>query len=159
MAVQAVAVFSSRSVHGDVTFEKIGNGVKVIADFTRLPPGEHGFHIHRAGDMRGSGCKNACEHYHIGKPQSHGGPPFSKGERHTGDLGNISLPQSKDPTIRRFLWLLKGVDVEDLWGRSVIVHADPDDLGLGDKEDSNTTGHSGARIACAVIGRTQECTK
>jgi Cu-Zn family superoxide dismutase len=43
--------------------------------------------------------------------------------------------------------------VEDLWGRSVIVHADPDDLGKGPFEDSPTTGHSGARIACAVFGR------
>jgi Cu-Zn family superoxide dismutase len=47
--------------------------------------------------------------------------------------------------------------VEDLWGRSIIVHADKDDLGLGDAEDSSTTGHSGKRIACAIIGRTMEC--
>jgi Cu-Zn family superoxide dismutase len=43
--------------------------------------------------------------------------------------------------------------VEDLWGRSAIVHADEDDLGLGDHEDSGTTGHSGARIGCAIFGR------
>jgi Cu/Zn superoxide dismutase len=36
------------------------------------------------------------------------------------------------------------------------VHEDADDLGLGEKEDSLTTGHSGRRIACAVIGRTME---
>ena len=43
--------------------------------------------------------------------------------------------------------------MNDLVGRSVIIHADKDDLGLGDEADSLTTGHSGARIACAVIGR------
>jgi len=37
------------------------------------------------------------------------------------------------------------------------VHGDKDDLGLGDAEDSATTGHSGKRIACAIIGRTMEC--
>jgi Cu-Zn family superoxide dismutase len=37
-------------------------------------------------------------------------------------------------------------------GRSIIIHEDEDDLGLGNKEDSKTTGHSGARIACSVIG-------
>ena len=152
-----VAVFHTRSVHGDVTFEKVGGGVKVTAEFTRLPAGEHGFHIHRAGDLRGKGCKGACAHYHIGPPQDHGGPPGSKGPRHTGDLGNISLAQSKDPVIRQYTWTLKGVDPEDLWGRSVIVHEDPDDLGRGTEKDSKTTGHSGKRIACAIIGRTMEC--
>jgi Cu-Zn family superoxide dismutase len=38
-------------------------------------------------------------------------------------------------------------------GRSVIIHADEDDHGLGEKDDSLKTGHAGARIACAVIGR------
>jgi Cu/Zn superoxide dismutase len=45
------------------------------------------------------------------------------------------------------------VKVEDFYGRSVIVHEDPDDLGKGSYEDSKTTGHSGARIGCAIIGR------
>jgi Cu-Zn family superoxide dismutase len=49
---------------------------------------------------------------------------------------------------------LRGITVEDLYGRSLIVHADPDDLGKGKEEDSKTTGHSGKRIACAIIGRT-----
>ena len=42
--------------------------------------------------------------------------------------------------------------VDDILGRSVIIHEDEDDLGLGTFEDSKTTGHSGARIACSVIG-------
>ena len=37
-------------------------------------------------------------------------------------------------------------------GRGLIIHADEDDLGLGGFPDSLTTGHSGKRIACAVIG-------
>jgi Cu-Zn family superoxide dismutase len=53
-----------------------------------------------------------------------------------------------------YTYTLKGLKVEDLWGRSIIVHADKDDLGLGEEEDSLTTGHSGKRMACAVIGRT-----
>ena len=36
--------------------------------------------------------------------------------------------------------------------RSVILHADEDDLGRGGFPDSKTTGHAGARIACGVIG-------
>ena len=37
-------------------------------------------------------------------------------------------------------------------GRSVVVHADADDLGLGGHELSKTTGNAGARLACGVIG-------
>ena len=37
-------------------------------------------------------------------------------------------------------------------GRSVVVHADPDDFGKGTFSDSLKTGHSGPRIACGVIG-------
>jgi superoxide dismutase, Cu-Zn family len=155
--LEAVAVFNTRSVKGDVTFEKTGSGLRIVAEFTKLPEGEHGFHIHRAGDLRGDGCKKACSHYHVGLPKNHGGPPGSKGERHTGDLGNISLPRSKDPIIRRYIWMLQNVSPQDLWGRSIIVHEDPDDLGLGKEEDSKTTGHSGTRIACAIIGRSEEC--
>jgi Cu-Zn family superoxide dismutase len=147
----AVAVFNTRSVKGEVLFKQSGNNIHIEATFTQLPPGEHGFHIHRAGDLRGDGCKKACDHFHVGAPCDHGGPPGSKGERHTGDLGNVSLPRSK------YTWTLKGVQAEELWGRSVIVHADPDDFGRGSEEDSKTTGHSGKRIACAIIGRTIEC--
>ena len=37
-------------------------------------------------------------------------------------------------------------------GRTVVVHADPDDLGLGGHELSKSTGNAGARSACGVIG-------
>jgi len=157
--IDAVAVFSTRSVKGEVMFTDKKGGVLVEAVFTKLPPGEHGFHIHKAGDLRGEGCKLACEHFHKGSGPAdlgtHGGAPSlgKSGPRHTGDLGNVSLPASKDPIIRKYKYTLRDVTAEELWGRSMIVHEDPDDLGLGEKEDSLTTGHSGRRIACAVIGR------
>ncbi len=37
-------------------------------------------------------------------------------------------------------------------GRTVILHGLPDDLGLGGNAASLTTGNSGARVACGVIG-------
>jgi Cu-Zn family superoxide dismutase len=148
---KAVAVFNTRSVKGVVIFSNRKNGLHIEAEFTQLPKGKHGFHIHKAGDLRGEGCKLACDHYHKekekGVPCNHGGPPSKKHnqERHTGDLGNVE--------VGKYTYTLHDVSVEDIIGRSVIVHADEDDYGLGNKEDSLKTGHSGARIACAIIGR------
>ena len=144
---KAVAVFSTRSVHGTVLCTQEAKGVRIEAQFTRLPAGMHGFHIHRAGDLRGEGCLGACDHYHKGAASQHGGPPGTTQQRHTGDLGNIFSQ------IKPFEYFLESIKVSDLFGRSFIVHADSDDYGLGDHPDSLKTGHSGKRIACAVIGR------
>lgn len=37
-------------------------------------------------------------------------------------------------------------------GRTLVVHADPDDMGVGGHELSKTTGNAGARVACGVVG-------
>lgn len=123
-------------------------GIRITATFTALPPGRHGFHIHRAGDLRGEGCQGLCEHFDKGH-HVHGGSPGTKGERHTGDLGNIELEGKK----LKKTYELAGVTVSELWGRSIIVHEDPDDLGKGPFEDSPVTGHAGKRIGCAIFGR------
>jgi len=150
----AVATIETPKVKGEVLFTQRKGGVSVDYGFTRLPPGLHGFHIHKAGDLRGEGCKGACDHW-TKKPAHHGGPPGHSGPRHTGDLGNLSIPEGKDEC--RGSLFLKHVSVEELYGRSVIVHEDEDDYGRGPHEDSKTTGHSGARIGCAIIGRLAGC--
>jgi Cu-Zn family superoxide dismutase len=155
MMREAVAVFDTPEVKGEVVFQQKKQGCLVSSVFTCLPSGAHGYHIHKAGDLRGKGCLMACSHWHKGKATRHGGPPGYKGPRHTGDLGNIQMPQGKQEL--KVEYFLRGVTILDILGRSVIVHDEPDDLGEGPFEDSITTGHSGKRIACAVIGRTEEC--
>ena len=140
----AVAVINTNLINGEVIVSNYKQGVKLIAHFTKLPPGKHGFHIHKAGDLRGEGCKGLCEHYDIGH-HCHGGPRSK--EKHTGDLGNIEFGPKKT-------YYIKNISVKDLWGRSIIVHEDEDDLGKGGFEDSKITGHSGKRIGCGIFGRT-----
>jgi Cu-Zn family superoxide dismutase len=152
MPEQASAVFRTEKVKGEVIATQHKSGTKLHAKFTMLPKGKHGFHIHRAGDLRGEGCMGACEHYHLGKPCTHGDRPrrgVTRKIRHTGDLGNIQLKGA----VANYSYFLKNVRVHDLYGRSIIVHEDEDDLGKGTEHDSHTTGHSGARIACALFGR------
>jgi len=141
----AVAIFKT-DIEGEVVVSNYRDGVKIKAHFTKLPPGKHGFHIHKAGDLRGEGCMGLCEHYDIGN-NSHGG--YEQKDRHIGDLGNIEL---KNGFFQKEYYI-KGISVKDLWGRSIIVHEDEDDLGQGDFEDSKITGHSGKRIGCSIFGR------
>ncbi len=140
----AVAVFRNK-IKGEVLVHNWGSGLFLEAHFTQLPAGNHGFHIHKAGDLRGSGCAGLCEHFDLGS-NNHGGEPGTTSERHTGDLGNIQVNQRKT-------YFLQGLRLDDIWGRSVVIHADEDDLGEGKSLDSKTTGHSGARIGCAIFGR------
>lgn len=149
----AVAVFNQSNIIGTAIAHKKRAGTHLCVEFQKLPVGAHGFHIHTAGDLRGTGCAGACSHWHIGAATRHGDAPGHGHERHTGDLGNIY-----GPTWKRS-YFLADVSPSDLWGRTLIVHADEDDLGLGGHEDSGTTGHSGARIGCALFGRAKACTK
>jgi len=154
----AVAVFAQDDIVGEVvaTYVPEDEGTLIVAVFRTLPPGKHGFHIHKAGDLRGHGCKGACDHWHKGPACDHGGRPrrgsvaFHQ-ERHTGDLGNIEVRPGSSAA--KFTYLLEGVKPSELWGRALIVHADEDDLGQGGHIDSKVTGHSGDRIGCAIFGR------
>jgi Cu-Zn family superoxide dismutase len=151
----AVAVFKDPAVTGEAIATPRGRGTALRVKFTALPPGKHGFHIHVAGDLRGEGCTGACSHLHIGAPATHGGRPGTRrANRHSGDLGNV---EQRGHGPARYSFFLSDLKPEDLWGRTLIVHADEDDLGTGPHEDSKTTGHSGARIGCAIFGRLATC--
>lgn len=82
--------------------------------------------------------------------KEHGGPDNSV--RHVGDLGNVfaSTNGLAKINIKDNMISLQGE--YNIIGRTVVVHADPDDLGLGGHELSKTTGNAGGRLACGVIG-------
>jgi len=141
---EAVAVIESGKIKGTVVFTQKDDCVRIKVDVKGLAKNHlHGFHIHESGDLR-EGCKSCCAHYNPDKTL-HGGID----DGHAGDLGNIKTDE--DGVCSMILKTNKFV-VDDILGRSIIIHEDEDDLGMGKFDDSQTTGHSGARIACCVIG-------
>jgi Cu-Zn family superoxide dismutase len=141
---EAVAIIDTGKIKGTVIFTQRDDHVRIKLDIKGLKKShQHGFHIHESGDLR-EGCKSCCAHYNPNGTE-HGGLDGG----HAGDLGNIKTDEEGNCAISlktdKFI-------VDEILGRSIIIHEDTDDLGEGGHEDSKTTGHSGARIACSVIG-------
>jgi Cu-Zn family superoxide dismutase len=66
--------------------------------------------------------------------------------RHKGDLGNVEANEEGVAQMEYLDKHLKLNGINSIIGRSIIVHADEDDL------TSQPTGNAGARVACGVIG-------
>ena len=82
---------------------------------------------------------------------THGAPTDPKGERHAGDLGNVEASGGiAKISISDSMISLSGE--RSIIGRTMVIHADVDDLGKGGHELSKSTGNAGARSACGVIG-------
>jgi len=149
---------------GDIVFTQISD-TECQIDYTirGLAPGLHGFHIHEKSDFS-NGCNSAGPHFNPYK-KTHGGPGDE--ERHAGDMGNIEPGADgvAKGTIIDKLIRITGPEEFSVLGRSVMVHADADDLGCGDNSEpgpppvngkaSKATGNAGARIACGKIELTK----
>lgn len=134
-----VAARSGSTASGSVSFSEHGGSLRVEAQFAGLTPGEHGFHIHEAGDCSAPDASSAKGHYNpAAKPHGH----HDSDMRHGGDMPNLVANAQGEA---RLSAELKGVTVKEILGRSVVVHADPDDY------KSQPAGNSGKRIACGVI--------
>lgn len=155
----ATTLFDHPHIKGTVEFEERGTKVVIKGNLksTKYKNSSHGFHIHEAGDLSDK-CMGACAHFNPYN-KKHGGPTSK--ERHVGDLGNIRFDARGVAKFRMedSLVKLRGTKANVI-GRSVVIHEDPDDLGMGNHNDSLTTGHAGKRITCAVIGYSKRmCTK
>ena len=60
-------------------------------------------------------------------------------------------PSIPPPSLTIHLLTRRRTGDHSVVGRSVMVHADEDDLGKGGHELSATTGNAGARVACGEI--------
>jgi len=135
-----------------------------------LLPGFHGIHIHEYGDLSQDNtnrdtsekkqecCENVCLHYNPTRAQ-HGSFRLHGLNCHAGDLCNNVLANKQGDATYVFQYIPghnKMFEIEDILGRSIVVHANKDDLGVNREEDpdgSGKTGNAGAKLACAVIGR------
>jgi len=144
--INGIAVLSpthDNSVSGIVKFIPVNGGVKVVADLSGLSPGSHGFHIHEYGDCSAPDGMSAGGHFNP-TGMKHASPAAN--ERHGGDLGNL-VADTAGKAHYEFTNNMLALDgPNSILGRSVVVHANADDL------KSQPAGNSGPRTACGVIG-------
>jgi len=114
------------------------------------PSGNHGFHVHESGDIRGDNpCGSTGGHFNP-HGKTHGAPTDS--ERHVGDLGNIVADASGTTAIDITDDKVSLTGPNSIVGRAFVVHEKTDDEGKGGDEGSLKTGNAGGRIACGLIG-------
>jgi superoxide dismutase, Cu-Zn family len=140
-----IAQLSARSgsnVSGTVNVSEVPGGVKVQAKVRGLTPGEHGFHIHEVGDCSAPEAISAKGHFNP-SGKEHG--LFSSPEHHGGDMPNLIANAQGEATYSFELMGVSLAGTGGVIGRSLVIHADPDDY------KSQPAGNSGKRIACGVI--------
>src|SRR5256886_180486 len=145
--LKAIAVLhptEGNKVSGTVTFTEVADGVQVHAELTGLTPGKHGFHVHEFGDCSAADASSAGAHFNPTN-QPHAAPDATA--RHVGDMGNIEADASGNAKLDYVDHQISlANDAKSAIGRSVVVHAKPDDL------KTQPSGDAGGRIACGVIG-------
>lgn len=143
---RASAHLSARSgtkVSGSVEMRQEGDHVIVKALVTGLAPnGQHGFHVHEIGDCNSPDGASAGGHFNpSGKPH---GPQDAA--HHAGDMPMLKADFYGRAEVEFHLTdVTLKAGPNNIVGRSIIVHRDPDDF------KTQPTGNSGARIACGVI--------
>ncbi len=135
------------NIRGMVRFEKAAGGTNVYVEITGLPCykpamgnnapiGPHGFHIHENG---------TCE---VGDPnnpfQAAGGHWNPYDQPHGNHAGDFPVLFSNDGVAIMEFFTDK-FTVEDVVGKTIIIHENPDDY------RSQPSGDAGKRLACGVI--------
>ena len=123
-------------LRGTVRFIQQRGGVLVVADVSGLPKkdGFFGFHIHAGSSCTGVDFSETMGHFN---------PLGAAHPNHAGDLPPLLGCNGKaymQVFTDRF-------SIQDILGRTVVIHSDPDDF------KSQPAGNSGTKIACGEIRR------
>jgi len=131
---------------GDIRFTQQGDKVLVSGEVRGLKPNaEHGFHVHEKGDCSSGDGMSTGGHFNP-MGMKHGA--HEANEHHVGDLPSLKADAYG---VARISFTSNSISVgsgsNDIVGRGLIVHRDPDDY------TTQPTGNAGPRLACAVISR------
>lgn len=144
-AARIAGTMNYLNISGTVRLYQTRSGVIILTEISGLPQSDHpclerifGFHIHEGtdcGENMDDPLADAMTHYNPGGCEH----PY-----HAGDLpplfGNNGFALS--------LFLTNRFSVNEVIGRTVIIHDHPDDF------TTQPSGNSGTKIACGVITRT-----
>ena len=136
---EGLAIFTGDTIQGNVRFIPFNSNILVRGDVTS---GTHpsGVHIHRG--------MFACHIHKYADPAiemlgGHYDKTGNEHPNHTGDMSNIFFTRGKSMIISE----LKDVTLEQLYGRTIVIHKKCDDMGHVEN------GHAGPISSFAVIGR------
>ncbi len=132
------------NISGEVDFFGLDKGVIVAADIDGLPVGDDacackvfGFHIHEGGSCTGT------QQDPFADTNGHFNPDNCLHPCHAGDM-----PPLFGNSGRAWMaFLTDRISVDDIIGKTVVIHSDPDDF------VTQPSGNSGVKIACGGIMR------
>lgn len=119
---------------------------------------KRGIHVHTFGVSDVSpdpskSCESTGPHWN---PTGSAHGSINNLKSHHGDLGNVEItPVNGKILVDVSSPKLKLFGEDSIIGRSVVLHQNPDDEGLGASPMSSKNGNSGNRIACGTIGLMQ----
>ncbi len=124
-------------LRGVARFYPVREGTVVFVEVGGLPRGDDrvfGLHIHAGGDCGGADFPHVMSHY---DPRDRPHPS------HAGDLPPLFGCDGRALSV----FLTDRFTVGEVVGRTVILHAGPDDF------TTQPSGNSGKKLACGVIRR------
>lgn len=136
-------------LQGVVTFKEVPGGIEVCADISGLPPykpaeggkppvGPHGFHIHEKGSCETGDPKDPFK-----AAGGHWNPTNQPHGNHAGDFPVLFSNNG----IARICFFTNKFRINDILGKAIIIHENPDDY------RSQPAGDAGKRLACGVVRR------
>jgi Cu-Zn family superoxide dismutase len=130
---------------GEATLEQQGDGVRIVATFTGLPPGTRAFHIHEVGVCHPP-FESAGGHFNPSGARHGRDDPQGP---HAGDLPNVEVRPGPPTRVEvKAPGVTLGSDAHGLLdadGAALVVHERADD------HRSDPAGNAGGRIASGVI--------
>ncbi len=149
-AVASFTPLGDNTVAGGATFTERDGKTTIRVEARAIAPGQHGVHVHAVGDCSAADGSSAGSHFNPdGGAHGHGSHGNHRQHHgHSGDLGNLEADAGGAGVLLIETDSLTVADgPRSVVGRSIVIHANGDDL------TTQPGGGSGDRIGCGVIRR------